>query len=990
MATDPNNYIQQSAANRVASGASSVNTAQTGQTPYKMAQAQNGTGQVQPTQPAAPTIQPPPVQQAPTPPVPQPQIQSAQQPNNANISSPTNPVVGQNQPQQQGLPFLNSTGGGFNSDYLKGATDQQWQEAVNYANQSNDPNIKSQIQQEIAKKYGLNTVSNTGINQGDTSPAGLAASHNAINAENMSFLDQQIAAAQQKATAQSQGNQAGISAGIGAVNREGATSVGNQMGAQQGITQLQTDLAQYDASLNNQKRQLSEAQAAGNQQLAAQLTQSIQDTQNVQIQKQQQLLQNQSTIAGISKTYADQYSANNGLANLSTDQLQAISQQTGGMLTLPQLQAMSTAQTRAQLNADQSNQLSHDSTALKVAQDYFINNGQPIDWPTAQKLASQTGLPAQSIMDLNTRAVQIAQDHTLTTDEQKAKTQELQLDAQNQLNGIYTNDQKAWKTYQDMKNKGMDADTLQNFVTASHLDISQNPEYLAKTQQAQAQATIDSINAKYQGGNPPPNSPDSFALEKAKAEAGLATYNLNVLNGGSTTTGGGGTGGGNIPSRNNNPGDIEMPAGGIEVAKARYGDPNISVETTSDGRQFLHFSTPELGFKAMGTLLQGNTYKDLTVAQAMQKWSGQSYGGEIAPSLANQKVSSLTPDQMNTLTQAMGAREGFNSGGQAASPTYETAGKLANTDYNPNNSIDQKAQKYLQVYLLQGKDPTAQEMGLTRAQLGLMTPVTQRAQELYQKATGENLPIPSVQANNVKLMNDNTKLLNNLGIQEGTVKKNFALSIDNLEKNGLNGSAQPINDMVNHWKTLMGDPAAATYLAQNSTLANEMTALLSAKSSSADTVSGRMESAGLIKPGASIEQQKQILSTIIQEAHNSFDAVKSQNANLMADTDKLELQTNNPNRQLALLQPKSQMVQNFLNDPNASSDDKTNLKKDLLGGFSEKQAEAELTKRYGNQYGQSGSALGGSNTSLVNHSYATTGKYSVPENHPAVTTNVQF
>jgi hypothetical protein len=62
----------------------------------------------------------------------------------------------------------------------------------------------------------------------------------------------------------------------------------------------------------------------------------------------------------------------------------------------------------------------------------------------------------------------------------------------------------------------------------------------------------------------------------------------------------------NRPQRNNNPGNIKVPAAGIQEARKRYGDPNVSIDPVpaADGGFFLKFSSPEIGFNATKILLK--------------------------------------------------------------------------------------------------------------------------------------------------------------------------------------------------------------------------------------------------------------------------------------------------------------------------------------------------------------------------------------------------
>lgn len=121
--------------------------------------------------------------------------------------------------------------------------------------------------------------------------------------------------------------------------------------------------------------------------------------------------------------------------------------------------------------------------------------------------------------------------------------------------------------------------------------------------------------------------------------------------------------------KDNNPTNIKVPSGGLAIAAQRYGDPGISVDPNpaQDGGQFLKFSSPQSGFKAAATLLKDPSYSGLTVDQALKRWSGGGYGGEIVPSYANSTVSSLSQDDLDAVTQSMAKREGYGgqTGGQA-------------------------------------------------------------------------------------------------------------------------------------------------------------------------------------------------------------------------------------------------------------------------------------------------------------------------------------
>jgi len=88
--------------------------------------------------------------------------------------------------------------------------------------------------------------------------------------------------------------------------------------------------------------------------------------------------------------------------------------------------------------------------------------------------------------------------------------------------------------------------------------------------------------------------------------------------------------GGSIAVSHNNPGNIKFG----EFAK-KYGA--TEGRRATDGGVFAQFPDVETGLKAKQDLLLGKEYRDLTVDQAMRRWSNNGYGGELYPEIANKK-----------------------------------------------------------------------------------------------------------------------------------------------------------------------------------------------------------------------------------------------------------------------------------------------------------------------------------------------------------------
>ena len=120
---------------------------------------------------------------------------------------------------------------------------------------------------------------------------------------------------------------------------------------------------------------------------------------------------------------------------------------------------------------------------------------------------------------------------------------------------------------------------------------------------------------------------------------------------------------GNPAQRNNNPGNIKVTQYSLNLFKD-LGATASSTQAT-DGGKFLQFPTAEAGFEAMKRLLKSDVYKNLTVEQAMSKWSNKGYGGEITKGInvdPKAFIRDLPADQMQRLIQAMAKQEGYSSG----------------------------------------------------------------------------------------------------------------------------------------------------------------------------------------------------------------------------------------------------------------------------------------------------------------------------------------
>lgn len=227
---------------------------------------------------------------------------------------------------------------------------------------------------------------------------------------------------------------------------------------------------------------------------------------------------------------------------------------------------------------------------------------------------------------------------------------------------------------------------------------------------------------------------------------------------------------------------------------------------------------------------------------------------------------------------------------------YAQYGKLANTDFNPSSTEDQLAQKYLDSYIKNGTVPTYTSLGRSITPAGFAQ-ITSRAGDLYYQATGAPLPTPQIIKAQQAILANNYKLGNNLGLQEQTVTANVDLSLANMTKNGLNGTGfKPLDQLIDTVKDTLQDPNVGQFLAQNTTIQNEVGSLLAVKNASGTTVYDKLSSAGIIGKNDSPAVVQQKLQTLIKEASNFSSALQNADSTSYKFTDPLEQDANNPAR----------------------------------------------------------------------------------------------
>lgn len=320
--------------------------------------------------------------------------------------------------------------------------------------------------------------------------------------------------------------------------------------------------------------------------------------------------------------------------------------------------------------------------------------------------------------------------------------------------------------------------------------------------------------------------------------------------------------GGSPTGVQNNPGNVKYVPG---MANAT----DSGVQAT-DGGTFASFTTPQAGEQAIGgtlTSIAQGLGPDATVQDVLNKY-------------ANLGSSSSTDTESGVSTAQYGA--------------------LANVPgFNPNAAgdqgiIDKDAYSYLKLYLSGTQPSNTNLTGKRSSSSAEFQQAQNRAQDLYFKATGKQLPNITEQTANLGFLNANNALLNSLTVQEGTIQANSDLMQGNINAENINQHAPVINKVLDGIQESLGDPNVSSYLAQNSTLSNELGSLLALKNASGTTVHDKLISADLIDPTASAAQEAKVVNTLMQEAGNAHTAISIANAKLFQNTDPLGVDPANP------------------------------------------------------------------------------------------------
>ena len=138
--------------------------------------------------------------------------------------------------------------------------------------------------------------------------------------------------------------------------------------------------------------------------------------------------------------------------------------------------------------------------------------------------------------------------------------------------------------------------------------------------------------------------------------------------------------GGSMSWRNNNPGNIKFGAFAEQYGATKGAE-------ATDGGNFAIFPDEATGQQAMVDLLQSPNYRDLTLDQAMKRWSNNGYGAEIIKNANPDILMRDIPEEiLNNITIRMREREGWTEGiEEAPSLTFPTDSDIENLTMDERN-----------------------------------------------------------------------------------------------------------------------------------------------------------------------------------------------------------------------------------------------------------------------------------------------------------------
>lgn len=347
-------------------------------------------------------------------------------------------------------------------------------------------------------------------------------------------------------------------------NREGFSSGSNQAASTQLQAAVQQKLARIEqgrlaanAAVESAQKDLDAAELAGNTELAGKYRakldlakQQVQQAEDEHIKTQIALQDQQNaTIKNLADTGA--------LTGASPDQIKKLAQAYG--IDEGTLQAISDTKSFAEASDAQKADFDRKNTALNTFKG-LATEGVAIPNSLLLSMSESTGLPVEALMQFNDTSATIMANKTLSNEEKKLQVQELGMKLDRQQRGILNAELEKVDYLTNLYKSGASQEEINRAKSVMGIKDMDDPMYRADLAYKQAQANIEQKHA-----NGEPVTPQDYSA-LADYQAKLAEYGIDTP---------GTAGGAYIPTK---------PIAGMQVNYSN-GVLNVKTPVDANGKQ---------------------------------------------------------------------------------------------------------------------------------------------------------------------------------------------------------------------------------------------------------------------------------------------------------------------------------------------------------------------------------------------------------------------
>jgi hypothetical protein len=775
-----------------------------------------------------------------------------------------------------------------------------------------------------------------------------------LNMANQSDLEKSINEQKNVLGRQLNENKAATTAAL-AQSREAPMSATNPMTGQQITGAMQSTYNSQVDKLNQTQKAYDQAMQAGEDKTAASLLQSIAQQKkamaDTQAANQKQAMDTISTL-----------STAGALANLSPADVQTLqSSLESGVIPQNLVGLLTQAATEKALTATQKSTMDLQGQALTQFTN-LAKEGIQMTPTMLQQQAQQTGLPVDQLMQFNLDAQGIMNDKTLSTADKDTALNDKMLTLQQHQQGIYGEQMQKMAYIDSLYAQGKSQAEIDSVKTM--LGITTDSMQLAKTQEAQANATIKQFEAKYLGKPPPEGSLDRIKYDKAKLDLQEATLKADQTYGGTLDTStaketfalAGPSKYGHGEGKRECGEAYNQLTDGAKVADS-YAS-KMKIVTKQDNPQVGNALVIPIGDSRYGHIetvinvspVTGNfqtvSYnRDGSGSETIQNYNIsdlQKYGNNWG--FSDSSLKSEFQDKLGKVAGASGAAAG-TTGKPDIDATAEgyTSRILGTAGGLTQAAVDQAALQFA----LTGQMPSI-GLGSTGAAGQKREAIQNRAAEMD---AGGNIQAhkAELKANTDSLV-EQTKYKNQVERSFGNFEDGFK-QITNAFEGKVNPSAPIVNILANPVKYGLGQSDIVAFKSGLNEVRTEYQQVISRGGQVSDNV--RKTAAEVLDDNVSFETLKKVQDELSQQGQIVVNGAKKQVKQIQDDINNIVGGKSGEESQTAPTQSgiQSVVIQNFLNDPNGKQSEKEGLMADLnQRGYSETEAEAAIRQRYGQKY----------------------------------------